>query len=791
MFTRVQKYRVLLLLAFVGSHFHAYPQQQTLDLLVKTFDSFRKYNFQEKIYVHTDREFYVTGETLWFKAYNVDAILNKPSDVSKVLYVEMIDDKNTPALQTKVAIASGSGSGSFYIPASMGSGNYTFRAYTQWMNNSSPELFFSKSISIVNPFLKPELSKSIPAANVFVDFFPEGGNLVAGLKSTVAFKVRDERGRGIDCSGSIMTSAGDTAAIFKSEKFGIGKFSFTPQAGTQYTARLIDPKNTVSLHALPVVNAKGYVMTVRDTSDQYLRVEVAYAPRKSEVSYIYLLAHTRQIVAYAQMLPILGNTVVFQIEKTKLGPGISHITLFDGDLKPVCERLYFQDPEQLGLRIETDQTQYGIRRRVKASVNSSLKEPSDLSVSVFKIDSLSPFQSEDILNYFWLSSDLTGEVESPHYYFSNDAGRQKAMDNLMLTHGWRRFKWQDALEKKPVIDFIPEYRGHVIHARVTNQNGKPVAGLMTYLASPDRVIKLYPSVSNRKGSIKFEVPEFYGSRELILQTSSDSAFNIEVQNPFSNAPVPSHPLILDKNVQQELIDRSISMQVQDIFNEYSRGGVTKTQIDSVPFYGKADEIYYLDDYTRFPVMEEVMREYVPGVLVRKRKDGYHFLVLDAVNKTVMHEDPLILLDGVPIKTADEIMKLDPRKVRKLEVVTRPYFLGPATFKGIVSYTTYRGDLAGFQLDPKAIRIDYEGLQLEREFYSPRYENENQRKDRVPDQRSVLYWHPAIWTASDGKAEFEFFTSDEEGSFMIRVEGLTPNGIAGSGTYLFHVKRFNN
>ena len=99
-----------------------------------------------------------------------------------------------------------------------------------------------------------------------------------------------------------------------------------------------------------------------------------------------------------------------------------------------------------------------------------------------------------------------------------------------------------------------------------------------------------------------------------------------------------------------------------------------------------------------PVMEEVMREYVPGVFVRKRKDGFHFIVLDLVNGGVLPGDPMVLLDGVPILDVDDIMAVDPRRIRKLEVVNRQYHLGQAVFFGIVSYTSYQGDLAGVEVE---------------------------------------------------------------------------------------------
>jgi hypothetical protein len=233
------------------------------------------------------------------------------------------------------------------------------------------------------------------------------------------------------------------------------------------------------------------------------------------------------------------------------------------------------------------------------------------------------------------------------------------------------------------------------------------------------------------------------------------------------------------------------MQVQDIYYYETFGNrFSKPSVDSVAFYGKADATYYLDDYTRFPIMEEVMREYVPGVFVRKRKDGFHFIVVDIQNKGVLAGDPMILLDGVPVLDTDDIMKVDPLTVKKLEVIQRQYFLGQAVFSGIVSYTTYKGNLGNLELDPKSMSLNYEGLQLRREFHSPQYSYQD-RKDRMPDQRYLLYWNANVTTGADGRQHLEFYSSDVGGRYAVVVQGMDNGGFSGSATYTFTVNISDN
>src|SRR6185295_590530 len=205
-----------------------------------------------------------------------------------------------------------------------------------------------------------------------------------------------------------------------------------------------------------------------------------------------------------------------------------------------------------------------------------------------------------------------------------------------------------------------------------------------------------------------------------------------------------------ESVQRSLTDRSISMQVQNTYSSEKMSQFDAPNIDTLPFYGKPYSKYVLDDYTRFTTMEEVLREYVPDVAVRRWGGQYHLLVFNWDVKEFYQDDPLILLDGVPISN-QKIMSYDPLKVKKLEVVCNRYINGEFTYEGIVSFTTYRGDLDELKLDPRAIAIDYDGLQLKREFYSPAYENEQQFTSRIPDFRNLLYWSPDVQTDKAGHA----------------------------------------
>jgi hypothetical protein len=297
-------------------------------------------------------------------------------------------------------------------------------------------------------------------------------------------------------------------------------------------------------------------------------------------------------------------------------------------------------------------------------------------------------------------------------------------------------------------------------------------------------------VSDKEGNIRFDVRDYYGQNEVILQAiAKDSGYQFDIANPFSNTfstrPVAS--FTIPETVQRSLADHSVSMQVQNTYNSEKLSQFDVPVIDTVPFYGKPYSRYVLDDYTRFGTMEEVLREYVPDVAVRRYGGQFHLLVFNWDIREFYQDDPLILLDGVPINN-QKIMTYDPLKVKKLEVVTNRYINGEFTYEGIVSFTTNHGDLEELKLDPKAMVIDYDGLQLKREFYSPAYDNDQQLASRIPDFRNLLYWSPDVQTDKTGHANINFYTSDLKGKYVAVLQGMDDAGNAGSYYFTFDVTK---
>ena len=771
-----------------------------------TYEPFDKRMPREKIFVHTDQSFYVCGELIWFKAYVVNAANNEPLAMSSIVYVDLVNDQDQPVLQTKIGIDSSTGAGSFLLPYSLGSGNYMLRAYTNWMKNFEPGDFFTKKISIVNTSVKQDEIVKSKSASITADFLPEGGNMVNGLQSVIAFKAMDEHHKGITCEGVLVDEANDTVARFKSLRFGMGKFTFTPLRGKTYRAIVTSQEGrTVATKLTPALN-EGYVMRVDNAGKNDVQIHVSTNLSQPNTGELIVLVQNDGQVTMAKSQRITNQLAVLHISKDSLNEGVSVITVYDSKRRPVAERLFFKMPEnRLSLQVNLNKQNYASRDEVQAELSASdmsgKASPGNLSAAVYRLDELHDGDGAGILSYLWLTSFLQGNIENPDYYFDpKNTDAAEAMDNLLLTQGWRKFSTSQA--KKPALKYMPEVAGHFITGRITSSaTRQPAAGVPVFLSVPGKRIQLRTCISDSMGLIHFEMKDFYGANQVILQTQSQisGSYNIEIFSPYAlrGGKYPLPPLSLSEDQNRELSAANFNMAVQHSYHENQLDKFSLPLIDTFPFYYKPDKVYKLDDYRRFTTMEEVMREYVYEVNVRKNGSQFRFETFNTPAfplrnlqyvQTVFDNNPLVLLDGVPVFDINKIVAYDPLKVERLEVVAQRYHLGTVTAEGVVSYTTYTGNLEGFTLDPDDLVLDYEGLQQQRIFYSPQYNTSAERDSRLPDYRNLLYWSPDVRTNTSGKGSFSFFTGDVPGKYLLVLQGMSANGQAGTASYPFEVTK---
>ncbi|HVU95181.1 MAG TPA: hypothetical protein VHE34_08160 [Puia sp.] len=768
----------------------ALAQSDALTSVQTRADTWRNVVLQEKIFLHADRSFYLAGELLWCRLYCVDGDSHRPSDVSKLAYVELLDRDNKPLLQVKIALAKGFGDGCLHIPPSIPTGIYRLRAYTNWMKNFGPETFFTQTVSVINTIKGVDTAAlehpDTTGSHYTLSFFPEGGDLVANLPSTLAFEALDEQGNGLVADGALLTSNNDTIATLHPQQEGMGFLLFTPKPGLTYKAILNCPDGKTRTWPIPQILPHGYTLHLADDGGPNLKLIVraseGLAPQNCR-----LFIHSRTRSSFTGQPPTLsGDSASFIIEKNTLPEGNTRFTLFDAAGRPQAERLFFIPPHtKLNITAATKQANYTTRQKVHLDIGISNPDTSGnhLSIAVYRLDSLQGYPQTDILRYLWTSSEWTGTIPVNRIFDDPELAHLYA-----LTHGWTRFRWTDVLSHPsgPRL-FAPEIRGQFITGRLSDpQTGLALKATDTWISTPGLTFQFGATQTDSTGKFLFDIKDFFGSDGIVVHTETPA--KVQITSPFSEqyagAPVP--PLSLSSSLLPLLTRHSIAMQVLNVYSGDSLNHFITPPIDTIPFFSKGAYTYLMDNYTRFTSIEEILREYIREINVTHQQGHLHLTMLNEPMHSVFSDNKtLVLLDGVPVPD-DRIFSYDALKIKKLDVIPREYILGPAHFSGIASFTTFRGDYEGLDLDPNSLQIEYDGMQYRRQFYAPAYNTNRQAQTRLPDFRNLLYWSPDLRPGTTA-APVEFFTSDVPGDYLVVVQGLSADGRAGVTYTQFTVK----
>ena len=363
--------------------------------------------------------------------------------------------------------------------------------------------------------------------NIDVQFFPEGGQLITDVRAKVAFKAIGQNGLGLEVKGTVVDNENNEVAELQSQHAGMGVFAFMPQAGKTYMAKI----NGQSI-ALPKVESKGFVLSVNNNPDDSAKLNIRIATNQATLNEnngraFYIIGQSNGAVYYTSAGKLDNATFNIQVRKDRFPSGIAQFTLFDAGNQPLNERIVFiKNPgEMLNISLSSDKRVYNSKEKV--TLNFAIKEngdkliPGSFAVSVYNEDKQGANENAEstILSDLLLTSDLKGYIEEPNYYFNpaNDQNRARAdLDVLMLTQGYRRYEWKDALTNTlgPVV-YQPE-KGLTISGQLTATNGKPVAkGSLKILALAEQ--KALTTETGDDGRFKLGNVDFTDSTKLVIQ----------------------------------------------------------------------------------------------------------------------------------------------------------------------------------------------------------------------------------------------------------------------------------
>jgi hypothetical protein len=773
---------------------HSFAQK--LDSL--SIDTDTKYP-QEKLYLQYDRPYYNPGETIWFKAYLTAS--NLPSQLSKTVYAELINDKGV-IMQRKIMPVIESGAASFFeLPDTIKSNQLYVKAYTAWMLNFDSTLLYIKPIRIINN----TAARYAPVKPVYdLTFFPEGGDLVAGIPSNVAFKAADQDAVPFNVSGTINDSRGTKLLSFNSSHDGMGHFSFTPLADETYKAVWKDKKGVARETLLPKIKKEGAVLTVSNDNAAIVHFSVERPDDATEdFKFFYVIAEMQQQLVYSAKLNLSAKTKVSApIPVDSLADGIMKITIFNAVEVPVAERIVFINHNNYSFITDLHSLELNMGKRKKnvLQVDVGGTIVSNLSISVTDESLTTPLPNkETIYSQLLLSGDLRGSIYNAAQYFSSDEDSvKKQLDLVMLTNGWRRFKWEDILAgKMPALKYAPENNlsisGTVFGPAKNVLKGKEITGVLkTKNGSSD----FFTIPVDQDGKFKLDHVILFDTAKLYYQFNGDkdkrltsiSTFN------FNQSYVPS-----PKPSANWLASLALA-PLPDTATIRKNRSINRLQLEQFIEGNKIKDLAVVTVKAKVKSPEEKMNdEYTSGFF--SGSDGYTFItetdpfaksaisILDYLSSKVAgmqvttSGQPSITWRGSPTAvflneaTSDieGIQSISMNDVAMIKIFRPPFFgAGGSGAGGAVAVYLKKGGASNDNV--KGLDFaNIAGYSAIKEFYSPDYEKPLDINN-PDDFRITLYWNPfLIFDKNNRRFKIPFYNSDNCKKIRVVIEGMNELG----------------
>jgi TonB-dependent SusC/RagA subfamily outer membrane receptor len=658
---------------------------------------------------------------------------------------------------------------------------------------------------------KQKVSKVIPikttSSDIDVQFFPEGGNLVESLPSKIALKAINAAGLGENVSGVIQDDEGNEITRFRTSYLGMGNFILNPMPGKTYTATVRFADGSEKPFPLPKVQTSGYVLSINNLDPDKITINTYVSASLVNNQELRLVGQHSGVVCFTSKAAAKTQVITSTLLRKDLPEGIMQITLFTADNVPACERLVFvhNDADRINTRVEARDSIYNKRSAVSLNVVSSADGQSTrgiYSVSVTNADVVKPDldNESNILTTFLLTSDLAGYVEKPNHYFRDATVETRAeLDNLLLTQGWRRFLWHDILKSSVQPAAFPAEKSLSISGTLTTLGGKPAPNGKVTLVSSGGGFFVLDTISDASGRFTFKnlvFPE--GTKFTIQGRNADDKKNVEVKvdpRPGQVVTKSKNTADIDVNVNEAIW--SYLKKSEMYFDEQTRSGLLQRTIglkevnitqkknpvstsSNLNGAGNADYIITAKDLETCLTVAQCLQGRIAGLVV---KSGIPYLT--RYGNTPMR----ITIDGMPAE-AEFLENINVRDIETVEVLKSPSntaIYGSRGGGGILVITTKTGKIEDSytSYSPWIVAYAPKGFAESRLFYSPKYTTDI--PDNKSDLRTTVYWNPQVVSDKDGKAAFDFFTTDQSGNYRVVVEGINGNGQLGRTVYNYQVK----
>lgn len=800
---------------------------------------------REKAYLHFDNTSYYVGDTIWFKAYVTLAEKQTFSLISRPLYVELVDQTGHIADKQIIKLTQGEGNGQFILPHSMLSGYYEVRAYTRWMLAFNEPQYFSRTFPIYQLSNSDKLERSITTYELSssmenrpseteeklnVRFFPEGGQLVEGVTSQVAFKAESKNGGNIELLGTIYTKEGTEITSFETLHDGMGHFEYTPS--DQPAIAKVSFQGKKYEFTLPQALPNGYVLsTVSNAGALLVRVSCNAATPQDTLA--VFISHQGRPSIHQLISCRADAPQEFILPTRKLPAGVLQVSLINRAGNTLCERFVFANP-RAPLQISTE----GLKEvyapyapiRCELQVKNAKGEPvsGELSVSIrdgVRSDYLE--YDNNIFTDLLLTSDLKGYIHQPGYYFASPSPRkQTELDVLLMVHGWRKYDMSQAISTAPFTPLqLPEAQlvlNGQVKSTILKNKLKDIA--LSVIVKKDDQFITGGTVTDENGRFTIPVEDFEGTTEAVIQTRKvgkerNKDASILIDRNFSPAPraygyKELHPEWKDLAYWQQKAESFDSLYMDSIRKVEGLYVLDEVEIKSKRRQGsnmatkiseKSIDAYYdvrrsvdvlRDNGKIVTTIPELMEKLSPQFYWDRTNDKHtyrqkpicyimdnHILSETETQMMLTEVDGLAsiiiskgtggidddIIQNTKMSEVTDSTGVDISKLDRYSV----FYLIPLPRRDVLNKS--QSAVLGTR------QTVIQGYTRPLEYYSPAYPTKELYMDKV-DKRRTLYWNPSVQADENGKAVIECYNNQYSTPLIIQAETLGKDGQIGSMRY---------
>lgn len=748
-----------------------------------------KQNPIEKLYLHTDREAYYAGQTIWLKGYFMSDYV--PSGNSSTVYIELLNDQSAIVLRNVFPVYMGNTIGQMDLPENIPSGVYQLRAYSPLMLNQ-PGFVFSKLLHIYGNV--PKSTKKTTLSKNRLEFFSEGGNFITNELNIVAFKATDKDGMPLDVTGEVRNEKHELLTSFKSLHDGMGTFAIIPLPEGSYYATI---NGSPEKYPLPQQTTNGIVFSVKNSSKGKV-FKIVQGGNDPTFRPAYMIGQMENEILFKQ--PFSGNKKEINglMPTQDVFSGILQLTVFNKDGMPLAERLTFIDNKEyiLPAELKLDTLDTGKRKRNHFSLILNDSIQGNFSAAITDADyENGGNRPSNIYSWMLLNSHIKGYVHNPAYYFSSDADSVKnELDLVMMTNGWTRFKWTDAKENKLPQ---PKYKdpGYInLNSTVFIEGRKKV------LPNTDIIMMISPqdTVNSKRGMTRFlstdslgqlqmEPTIFFDKMKILfsdVRGKKSKYISVKLHNdslrrsyPVQWTPTPytdssasnlqekmttafnEYIIAEGKTLETVTVRATQKSELQKLDEEYASGlfagGINSRTLDLRNETYSGDIFQYLQGRIPGLVVSGGPGDYTLNYRGGGFQGGNVSLFLDEVPSDVQ------MIESIPVSQI-ALVKLLPNSV--------------ATMGGGTAIAIYmkKGAELNASIESPTDIIDYNGYTIIKEFYNPDYDL-HPNNEKV-DNRLTLSWNPNIYVADvNPHIPIIFYNNDHTKRYKLVVEGVTHNG----------------